>query len=107
MKGKNNEARSSLWCRVRRACADFAQRGSRAELVGCRHLTLQGCDAILDYGRECIRLSVKDPDVCEVIICGKDLVCLSYHPDAVLVQGVIYGITLCRDKNRGTEERST
>ena len=84
----------SVWQRLRQGCDRVLLRNCRCESLSNRLLTVQGCCDIVAYGRECILLAVRDPDVREICICGRDLLCLSYHPDAVQIQGEIFSVTL-------------
>lgn len=90
---KQRKERGSLWRRLREQYDRATGRGLRGEMQGCRQLILQGCEEILEYGKCRIRLALRDPDACEIIVVGRELVCLSYHPDAVVVQGRIQQIT--------------
>lgn len=60
--------------------------------MGACRIVVQGCRDILEYGRETICLAVDDPDIDRLIVCGGELVCLSYHPDAVIIEGNIQTI---------------
>ncbi len=84
-----------LWQRMRTMCDQVTHRDLQAELTGAGELKVQGCERILDYTPDCIHLAVRDGKVCEMVICGRELVCLSYHPDAILIRGRIEGIRLC------------
>lgn len=86
--------RVSLRQRIRQAYDRTTCRFCRAELSGCRELTLQGCREILEYGHERIVLSVSDPDAAKITVCGEGLLCLSYHTDAVQIKGNIRQIVL-------------
>lgn len=92
---KPKKERGLLWRRLQEQYDRALGRGLRGEIQGCRQLILQGCEEILEYGKCRIRLSLRDPDACEIIVSGRELVCLSYHPDAVVVQGRIQQITYC------------
>ncbi|MBR5615442.1 MAG: YabP/YqfC family sporulation protein [Clostridia bacterium] len=94
---EKQEGRGPLWKRVRDRYDRVTGRCLRGELQGCRQLVLQGCEKILEYGNCRIRLSLRDPDACEIVVCGRELVCLTYHPDAVVVQGMIHYISFCCD----------
>jgi hypothetical protein len=95
-----------LWQRMRQAYDRVTGQGLRGELQGCRQLTLQGCERILEYGEHRIRLLLRDPDVCDITVLGKQLVCLSYHADAIVVQGLIRQIVLS-DGNETSEQEQT
>ena len=90
MANQPKEERMALWRRIRETYDRVTAGGCRSEVIGCSRLTLQGCEEILEYGCRCIRLAVKDPDMRQVIVCGEELLCLSYHPDAIQVQGKIH-----------------
>ena len=92
---EQKERRVPIWKRMRDHYDRATGRGLRGEMQGCRQLTLQGCEKILEYGNRRIRLALRDPDACEITVLGEELVCLSYHPDAVVVQGVIRHISFC------------
>lgn len=93
---KNHAKKRSLWGRVRQTYGRATLSVCRLLCTGGGSMTVQGCTDILEYGRTCIRLSVCDPDVSGVAICGRDLVCLSYQPDAVRIEGEIRTIRFCR-----------
>lgn len=96
MRDRDGKARVGLWRRVRAHCEHATLRMCRMELMGNERAVVQGCEEILEYGRERICLSVRDPEVARVVIGGTGLVCLSYHPDAVVVKGNISSIGFCR-----------
>ena len=93
----------SPWRRLRRRYDHAVLRYVRGELSG-RRLVLYGCREILTYGRECIVLSVEDAEVCAVCVVGRRLLCLSYHSDAVVIEGEICDVRLCRDGESGAWE---
>ena len=93
-KGKHAD-RPPLWQRMRDEYGRATLRCCRTEIMGISRMTVQGCKEILEYGRRCIRLSVCDPDVRQMVICGEDMVCLSYHPDAVMIEGCIRTVSFC------------
>ena len=78
-----------LWRRMREKYDCAVGRWCRAQMTGGSSIVLQGCEEILEYGPTCICLRVRDPDIERVVVCGVGLVCLSYHPDAIEVQGCI------------------
>jgi hypothetical protein len=80
--------------RVRGAFREAVGRDCRGELTGRRRLLIQGCERILDFDEACIRLSLRDGEVDEMIIRGRALYCQSYHPDAIVIIGEIKAIEL-------------
>ncbi len=100
---EQKQKRVSLWRRMRDRYDCAMGHCLRGEMQGCRQLTLQGCEKILEYGNRRIRLALRDPDACEITVLGEELICLSYHPDAVVVEGRIYHIVLGRE-DRTCEE---
>ena len=91
-----DKGKEGLWQRLRRKYDSATLQCVRAELMGRQRLVLQGCREILQYEPECIVLAVRDPDVSAVCIAGEELLCLSYHADAVVVEGCIESVMLCR-----------
>lgn len=91
------DERRPIWQRMKDEYGRATLRCCRAEIMGCSRMTVQGCREILEYGRCCIRLSVCDPDVRELVVCGEELVCLSYHPDAIMIEGRIRAVSFCDD----------
>lgn len=91
--GERRERRS-LWKRIKAEYGRATWLCCRAEITGGSRMTVQGCREILEYGKCLIRLSVCDPDVRELAVCGEELVCLSYHPDAVMIEGRIRAVEL-------------
>ena len=92
----------SVWRRLACGYDRLLLRNCRCESMGNRLLTVQGCCEILEYGRECILLSVRDPDVETLCICGRDLLCLSYHPDAIQIRGEISSVAFgCGEGGKG------
>ncbi len=69
-------------------------RVCRAELTGGRNVLIQGCRDIVCYDPTCISLQVEDPDIGFLSVHGTSLVCLSYHADAVVIEGEIREVTL-------------
>lgn len=100
----SKKAKQPLWQRMRQAYDRVSGQGLRGELQGCRQLTLQGCERILEYGEHRIRLLLHDPDMSNITVIGNQLVCLSYHADAIVVQGIIRQIMLC-DGSEASEPR--
>ncbi len=86
--------RGNRWQRVRGVVGETLQHGCRGELTGRRRLLVQGCDRILDFDEACIRLSLCDGEVREMVIRGRALYCQSYHPDAIVVVGEIGNVEL-------------
>lgn len=80
--------------RLRAAYKEELSLGCRGELTGRRRLMIQGCESILDYDETCIRLCVRSGELEEMVICGKELLCQSYHPDAIVIVGEIGRIEL-------------
>ena len=93
----NKGDRETFWQRMRRGYERFSYQRLRFEGEGNHLLTVQGSCAILEYTRECIVLETRDPDVRKVCVCGRDLLCLSYYPDAVRIRGVIVSVTFCEN----------
>ena len=93
----NKEERKTFWTRLRQGYDRLAFQCLRCESESNRTLTVQGCCAILEYTRESIVLQACDPDVGTVCICGQELLCLSYHPDAVRIRGVISSVNFGKD----------
>ena len=87
--------RKPLWQRMRDDYGRATLRCLRAELTGCTRMTVQGCTEILEYGRQCIRLAVCDPDVRELVVCGEGLVSLSNQPDALMIEGRVHALRFC------------
>ena len=92
-----------LWRRIREGYAGATGRWCRTQITGGGGLVLQGCEEILDYGPTCICLRVRDPEIERVVVCGEGLVCLSYHPDGMEIQGRIGCIRLIRLGDVGEE----
>ncbi|MBE6547150.1 MAG: hypothetical protein E7668_06930 [Ruminococcaceae bacterium] len=63
---------------------------SLLELRGRESITLKGCGKILLYTPEEIRIALKKGCL---RVCGKRLVCTSYHAGAVGIDGEIGGIS--------------
>lgn len=89
------DERRPIWQRMKDEYERVTLRCCRIEIMGCSRMTVQGCREILEYGRCCIRLSVCDPDARELAVCGEELVCLSYQPDAIMIEGRIRTVNLC------------
>lgn len=87
--------RKPLWQRMKDDYDRATLRCCRAELMGCSRMTVQGCTEILEYGKQCIRLAVCDPDARELVVCGEGLVCLSYQPDALMIEGRVHALRFC------------
>ena len=106
---ENKRERRPLWRRVRDRYDRATLQYCRMESMGARRLVIQGCREILEYGRSRICLGVRDPDVCRLSICGHELSCLSYHADAVIVEGDVRAVYLsCGEPDeRGDEGRET
>ena len=104
-KGKQTDAshRPPLWQRIRAEYDRATLSCCRVEMMGCGQMLIQSCTEILEYGRERIRLAVRDPDARQLVICGSELICLSYHPDAVSIKGCICTVTFCRACDDQTE----
>ena len=98
--GRDRNKRS-LWRRVRQTYDRTTLSVCRLLCTGGGSMTVQGCTDILEYGKTCIRLSVCDPDIGEVAVCGRNLLCLSYQPDAVRIEGDIDSICFCRYDGEG------
>lgn len=84
---RERRTRPSVLARVRAECDRATLAVCRIEARGCRRLVVEGCERILDYGECCICLAVRDPDARYLVVRGRDLRCLSYHPNAVILEG--------------------
>lgn len=96
--------RKPLWQKMRDDYGRATLRCCRVELMGRSRMTVQGCTEILEYGKKCIRLAVSDPDARELVVVGKGLVCLSYQPDAVMIEGCVHALRLCDCAEQAREE---
>ena len=85
-----------LWRRIREGYDSATGRRCRSLITGGSGLVLQGGEEIIEYGPTCICLRVRDPEIERVVVCGEGLVCLSYHPDGMEIQGRIGCIRLVR-----------
>ena len=95
--------KKALWRRIREGYDGATGRRCRSLITGGGGLVLQGCEEILEYGPTCICLRVRDPEIERVVVCGEGLVCLSYHPDGMEIQGRIGCIRLIRLGDVGEE----
>lgn len=98
---KERSKNTALRTRLRRAYDRLTLCVCRAELTGGRNILIQGCRDILCYDPTCISLQVEDPDVGVLTVRGTSLVCLSYHADAVVIEGKIREVVL-----EGQQERN-
>ena len=64
--------------------------GSMIEVRGRISMLVRGCERILEYGSEKIRLRLSDGDLS---ICGEGLICTSYYGSAVGIEGGIKTIS--------------
>ncbi len=99
----NQGERETFWRRMRRGYDRLSFQSLRCESESNRTLTVQGCCAILEYTYECIVLQTRDPNVGAVCVCGRELLCLSYHPDAVRIRGEISSVSFCKDGGKWRE----
>lgn len=74
----------------------------RVEARGCRRLVVEGCERILDFGECCICLAVRDPDARRLVVRGRGLRCLSYHPGAVVIEGRMETVSWCETREDET-----
>lgn len=93
---KQEPSKPMLWKRMRQKYDRATLRTCRMEIMGNRSVLLQGMYEILEYGHGQIHLGVEDAAVESIVITGRDLVCLSYHADGVLVEGTIDNILMLR-----------
>lgn len=103
--GHEQGRREPLWRRMRAEYDRVTLNCCRIEAMGSRRVLVQGCEEILAYGRECICLGIRDPDVRVLAINGRELVCLTYHPDAVVVEGEICTLRFCCDVHESQNDR--
>ena len=99
---QERQKRESLWRRMRREYDRALLHCCRMEMMGRHRLVVQGCQDILEYGRTRIRLAVCDAEIDSLLVCGCELSCLSYHPDAVVIEGEIGTVCFC--SGEGSEE---
>lgn len=92
---REGQKKESLWRRMRREYDRALLHCCRMEMMGRRRLVVQGCRDILEYGRTRIRLAVCDAEIGSLLVCGGELNCLSYHPDAVVIEGEIDTVCFC------------
>lgn len=93
-------ARPSVIARLRSEYDRATLALCRIEAMGSRRLVIEGCEAIVDYGETCICLAVRDPDARQLMVRGRNLRCLSYHPNAVVIEGRVEALCWCdRDQN--------
>ena len=90
-----------LWQRMRARYQRATLSVCRLLCTGCGEMIVQGCTGIEEYGRQCIRLTICDPDARALTVTGRDLVCLSYQPAAVRIQGSIQSVCFCRYDGEG------
>ncbi|MBQ7338840.1 MAG: YabP/YqfC family sporulation protein [Clostridia bacterium] len=97
--GKEVQDRSThlpLRARLRRAFCAATGTCCRLEMQSGRAMIVQGCCGIEEYNPNCIVLSVRDPELSRLCICGDGLLCSSYHTDGVEIRGRITRMELCR-----------
>ena len=97
-KQEHKERRPSLVARMREGYERATLAVCRVEARGCRRLIVEGCERILDYGECCICLAVRDPDARRLLVRGRELRCLSYHPSAVIIEGRMDALVWCEDE---------
>lgn len=68
---------------------DLLPGGSYIEIHGRTSILVRGCGQIMLYTRELIRLSLRKG---YLDICGEELICTSYFPGAVGIEGQIKGV---------------
>lgn len=89
---KEGHERRSLWKRMKQEYAQLTMKTWRMEWTGRNRIILQGGRKILLYGETKIALSVQDAQVRWIEFDGERLVCLNYHPDAIIIEGMISGV---------------
>jgi hypothetical protein len=92
-----NETRS-LRARLRAMYRYVSAQSCRIELQSGREMMIEGCCGIEEYHADRIVLTVRDPVLHSIHICGRELRCSSYHPDGVVVKGKILCVQLCGEK---------
>ena len=95
---KEKRERRSLWTRMKREYAQLTLRTWRMEWTGGQRLILQGGRSILLYGETRMGLSVQDARIQWIEITGRKLICLNYHPDALIVEGEIENVHLHEER---------
>ena len=103
-KALSKEERTPLWRKMQEHYERATLSVCRVLCTGCGSMTVQGCRDILAYGDTCIRLAVCDPDARQIVILGEELLCLSYHPDAVRIKGRIRSVCFCCSDADGSAE---
>ncbi len=68
---------------------DLLPRGSLVEIRGQRAVNVRGCGRILCYTEETVRLALSDG---ALEIRGEELICTSYYPGAVGIEGRIFSV---------------
>ena len=96
MRGERGEV-EPLRARLRRAFCGVTGTHSRIELQSGREMIVQGCCGIEAYEPCRIVLRVRDPELRFLLIVGEELLCSSYHIDALEISGKIFGVRLCRE----------
>lgn len=100
---RDKQKREPLRARLRKAFYVATGSHCRMEMQGGREMIVQGCCGIEEYTPCSIILRVRDPDYCFLHICGRALLCSSYHTDAVQVCGEICALEFLRELE-GREE---
>lgn len=95
---KTGGERPSLLARMRGGYDRVAFHCTRMEITGGTRVVIEGVTEILDYGNACIRLAVRDARVRAVVVSGENLYCLSYYPDAAVIEGKIASVCFCRNE---------
>ena len=72
---------------------DLLPGGSYIEIHGQSSILVRGCGQITLYTRELIRLSLRKG---YLDICGEELICTSYFPKAVGIEGRIKGVNFTK-----------
>ena len=89
--------RESLLRRIRCGYDCVMLNHVRMEITGGERVLIEGCQEILEYGRGRICLSVRDARVRSIAVVGSNLRCLSYHPDAVVIEGELESVCFCAE----------
>jgi len=72
---------------------DLLPHGSLVEIRGQRSVTVRGCGRILHYSEDRVCLALFDG---RLEICGEDLVCTSYYPNAVGIEGCVFSVNFIK-----------
>ncbi len=94
---ETKEKKMPLRARLRKIFCLATGSHCRIEMLGGREMIVQGCCGIEEYTPCSITLRVRDPDYVFLHICGRALLCSSYHTDAVQLCGEICALELLKD----------